>query len=89
MNLLTQELHDSNTLSVSALVYTRVPPTESEHRFSVEIGYNHDFDAIALSFMSTVLVPLGEDTATGILIDSFPKEVQDRISKMKDASKEN
>ena len=88
VNLLTQELHDSNTLSVCALVYTKVPPTESEHRFSVEIGYNHDFDSIALSFMSTVLVPMDDNTATGILIDSFPKEVQDRISKMKDTSKE-
>lgn len=88
VNLLVQELCDSNTTSVCALVYIKIPSTESDnHRFSVEIGHNHDFDAVSLSFMSTVLVPLSEDTATGIMIDSFPKEVQDRI-KAKDDFKE-
>lgn len=88
VNLLTQEFYNGNTLSVCAMVYTRVSSTESDHRFGVEICYNHDFYAVSLLFMSTVLVPLSEDTATGILIDSFPKEAQDMISKMKDASKE-
>lgn len=88
INLLIQELIDNNTFTVSALVYTRTPSTEYDHRFSVKIGYSHDFSATCLEFISSVLVPLDEDTPTGILVDSFPKEIQDRIGKMEDDSEE-
>lgn len=88
VNLLIEEYIEKNTLSVCALVYTRVPKNEADHRFSIEMSYNSDYNTPTLYIQSSVLVPFTEDTATGILLDSFPKEIQDRINMVEDASKE-
>lgn len=79
VNLLIDQIDDVNTLSVSALVYTNIPSKETDHRFSVDMSYNNDYGTVTLYFQSSVLVPFDDNTATGILIDSFPKEVQDKI----------
>lgn len=85
VNLLVEEFSDKNTLSVTALVYTRVPDYETDHRLSIELSYIHEYGTPALLIQSSVLVPMTENTATGILLDSFPKEAQERIRKAEQA----
>lgn len=81
VNLLVEEYTEKNTLSVTALVYTRVPDYETDHRLSIELSHIHEYGTHALLIQSSVLVPMTENTATGILLDSFPKEAQERIRK--------
>ena len=81
VNLLIEEYTEKNTLSVTALVYTRVPDYETDHRLSIELSHIHEYGTPALLIQSSVLVPMTENTATGILLDSFPKEAQERIRK--------
>ena len=79
VNLLVDEYSDENTVSVCAAVFTNINTKDTDHKFSVEISYNSKLETTTLYFQSSALVPITDDTATGILYNSFPKEVQENM----------
>lgn len=81
VNRLVSEFDDSKTLSVVAYVYTNITKNEDDHKFTIELSYNSEYNTSALYIQSGVLVPITDDTSTGIVINSFPKEIQERIAK--------
>lgn len=79
VNLLFDEYSDENTVSVGAVVSTNINTTDTDHKFSVEISYNSVLETTTLYFQSSALVPITDDTATGILYNSFSKEAQEKM----------
>lgn len=80
MNCIYDEYDDDKTVSVIALTRTKNGDSK-DHLFGMQIMYDVNLEVIDVNIESSVLVPLNDNVATGILIESFSEKNRAKISK--------
>lgn len=82
MNCIYDEYTHDNVVSVVAIIkISNESTSNSDHTFGMQIMYDINLETIDVNIESSVLVPFSDDTATGILIESFPEDVREAILK--------